>query len=59
MWKPLPLVQKDEQYVSYNLLFTSIPLKETIDYIINKINNESLLKPMCKSFIFKQHYDSI
>ena len=36
-------------------LFTNIPLKETIDYIIHKIYNEKLLKPICKKLIFKRH----
>ena len=50
MLKSLSPLQKDEKYVSYDvgLLFTDIPLKETIDYIIHKIYNEKLLKPICK-----------
>ena len=55
MIKALPPLQKNEEYVSYDFesLFTNIPLKETIDYIIHKICNEKLLKPICKKLIFK------
>ena len=56
MIKALPLLQKNVEYVSYDVdsLFTNIPLKETIDYIIHKIYNEKLLKPICKKLIFKR-----
>ena len=53
MIKALPPLQKNEEYVSYDVdsLFTNIPLKETIDYIIHKIYNEKFLKPICKKLI--------
>ena len=35
-------------------MFTNIPLKETVDYIIRKIYNEKFLKPICKKLIFKR-----
>ena len=56
MIKTLPPLQKNEWYVSYDVdsLFTNIPLKETIDYIIHKTHNEKLLKPICKKLIFKR-----
>ena len=56
MIKVLPRLQKNEEYVSYDVesLFTNIPLKETIDYIIHKIYNEKLMKPICKKLIFKR-----
>ena len=56
MIKALPPLQKNEEYVLYDVesLFTDIPLKETIDYIIHKIYNEKLLKPICKKLIFKR-----
>ena len=56
MIKALPPLRKNEEYVSYDVesLFTNIPLKETIDYIIHKIYNEKLLKPICKKLIFKR-----
>ena len=62
MLKSLSPLQKDEKYVSYDvgLLFTDIPLKETIDYIIHKIYNEKLLKPICKKkkvlFLLNNNY---
>ena len=56
MIKELPPLQKNEKYVSYDVdsLFTNIPLKETIDYIIHKIYNEKFLKPICNKLIFKR-----
>ena len=33
--------------------FTSIPIKETIDYIIHKIYTEKVIEPMYKESIFK------
>ena len=35
-------------------LFTSIPVKETIEYISNKIYVDKLMKPFCKKSIFKK-----
>ena len=54
--KAFPPLQKNEEYVSYDVdsLFTNIPLKETIDYIIHKIYIEKFLKPICKKLIFKR-----
>ena len=56
MIKELPPLQKNEEYVSYDVdsFFTNIPLKETIDYIIHKIYNETFLKPICNKLIFKR-----
>ena len=56
MIKPLPPLQKNEEDVLYDVdsLFTNIPLKETIDYIIHKIYNEKFLKRICKKLIFKR-----
>ena len=56
MIKALPPLQKNEEYVSYDVdsLFTNIPLKETIYYIIHKIYNEKFLKPICNKLIFKR-----
>ena len=56
MIKALPLLQKNEEYVSYDVdsLFTNIPLKETIDYIIHKIYSDWFLKPICKKLILRQ-----
>ena len=46
----------DHEYVSYDVesLFTSIPVKETIDYIIHKIYTKNVIEPMCKKSIFKK-----
>ena len=42
--------------VSYDVesLFTSIPVKETIDYILKRIYKDKVIKPMCKKSIFKK-----
>ena len=50
MIKALSPLEKNGKHVSYEVdsLFTSIPLKETIDYIIHKIYYEKFLKPVCK-----------
>ena len=46
----------DYEDVSYDVesLFTSIPIKETIDYIIHKIYTKNVIEPMCKKSIFKK-----
>ena len=46
----------DYEDVSYDVesLFTSIPIKETIDYIIHKTYTKNVIKPMCKKSIFKK-----
>ena len=46
----------DYEDVSYDLksLFTSIPIKETTDYIIHKIYTKNVFEPMCKKSIFKK-----
>ena len=46
-----------EEYVSYDFesLVTSIPVKETIDYIITEIYDNKLIEPMCKiKLIFRR-----
>ena len=42
--------------VSYDVesLFTSIPVAETIEYILNRISTNKELKPLCKKSIFKK-----
>ena len=50
-------LKKDEETVSYDVdsLFTSIPLKETIDFILDEIYNKNKLKPICKNkLIFRR-----
>ena len=56
MLKEQPPLEIDEEYVSYDVesLFTNIPVKETIDYIINEIYVNHKLKPMCSKLIFKR-----
>ena len=56
MIKASPPLLKNEEYVLYDVdsLFTNILLKEAIDYIILKIYNEKLLKPICKKLIFRR-----
>ena len=46
----------DYEDVSYDMesLFTSIPIKETIDYIIHKIYTEKVIEPMCKNLVFRK-----
>ena len=48
----------DHKYkdVSYDVksLFTSIPVQETIDYVLYKIYDKKELKPFCKMSIFKK-----
>ena len=48
----------DESYedVSYDVesLFTSIPVQETIDYILQKTYVRKEIKPLCKKLIFKK-----
>ena len=49
-------ISDDEEDVSYDVesLFTNIPVRETIDYILDQIYNQHKLKPMCKKSIFKK-----
>ena len=46
----------DYEDVSYGVkfLFTSIPIKKTIEYIIHKIYTDKDVEPMCKKSIFKK-----
>ena len=48
------LLKNIENPVDVESLFTSIPIKETIDYIIHKIYLENAIEPMCKKSIFKK-----
>ena len=54
--KSVPL-QEDEEDVSYDVesLFTSIPVKETIEFILDEIYVRKTIKPFCsKRLIFKR-----
>ena len=43
------ILDPDEEHVSYDVesLFTSIPVSETMDYIIKEIYENQIIKPMC------------
>ena len=47
---------EDYEDVSYDVesLFTNIPVKETIEYILHKIFVDKSIKPFCKKSIFKK-----
>ena len=53
----------DHKYkdVSYDVksLFTSIPVQETIDYVLYKIYDKKELKPFCKMSIFKKLWNKL
>ena len=55
MLNNIPLSEGEED-VNYdvNWLYTSIPVKETIDFICNEIYNHKKLKTICKQSIFKK-----
>ena len=50
------LLDCNEEYVSYDvdLLFTSIPLGEKIDFILDEIFIQKKLQPFCKKSVFKK-----
>ena len=54
--KAEPALQTNEEYVSYDveLLFTIIPVRYTINYILTEIYDQHKLKPMCSKPIFKR-----
>ena len=56
MLKELPVLKEDEEEVSYDVesLFTSVPIKDTINYICTEIYTENKLKPICKESIFRK-----
>ena len=49
-------ISEDEEDVSYHveLLFTNIPLKDTIDFICEEIYVHKKLEPICKKSVFKK-----
>ena len=54
--KNLPPLKDDEEYVSYDVesLFTNIPLKETIGYILEQIYVHNKLPIVCSKSIFRR-----
>ena len=53
--KQEPQLETDKEYLFYDLesLFTNIPVRETINYILAEIYDHQKLKPMCIELIFK------
>ena len=49
-------LDSNEEYVPYDLdsLFTSIPLNETIDFILDEIYVRKNLEPFCKKSVLKK-----
>lgn len=56
MLKNQPHLNSTEEYVSYDVesLFTNVPVRETIDFIIDQIYNKNKLKPIATKLIFKR-----
>ena len=56
MLSNLPPLPDDEENISYNVesLFTNIPIKDTIEYIIEQVHAHKKLKPICGKLIFKR-----
>ena len=55
--KKLPPKGLDEEDVSYDVeaLFTSIPVADTIDYILHEIYEKNVIKPLCdKKLVFRR-----
>ena len=61
IFKDLPPLKDDEEYVSYDVesLFTNIPLKETIDYILEQIFVHNKLTIICSKLIFCRLLENI
>ena len=59
--KDLPPLKDDEEYVSYDVeyLFTNIPLKETIDYILEQIYVHNKLPMIRSKLIFRRLLEKI
>ena len=57
----LPPKGVDEEDVSYDVEapFTSIPIKDTINYILDRIYAKEKLKPLCKKLIFKRFLERL
>ena len=46
----------DERDVSYDVeaLFTSLPIDDTVEFILDEIYGKQVIKPMCKRLVFKR-----
>ena len=55
MLQDLPPLNSNEEYILYDVdsLFTNIPLKETIDYILKEVCVNRKMKTFCSKLIFK------
>ena len=51
------LLDSNEEYESHDVdaLFTSIPLSETTDFILDEISVRKKLEPFCKKSVFKKY----
>ncbi|XP_066931880.1 uncharacterized protein [Clytia hemisphaerica] len=56
MIRNLPRLNDSEEFVSYDVesLFTNVPVRPTIDYIIDKIYNRKKFKPIASKTVFKR-----
>ena len=56
MLKSQPPLAEGEEYVSYDVesLFTNVPVRDTIDFIIDEIYNQHKLKPIASRLVFKR-----
>ena len=56
MLKSQPPLQDDEEFVSYDVesLFTNVPVRETVDYIMDKIYKEEKLPIIATKLTFKR-----
>ena len=56
MTKQQPPLKGNEEYVSYDVesLFTNVPVRETIEYIIDQIYNKEKLKTIATKLIFRR-----
>ena len=56
MLSSIPHLQDDREDVSYNVesLFINIPIKETINYIIEQIYVHKKLTPICLKLVFRR-----
>ena len=59
--KDLPPLKNHEEYVSYDVesSFTNIPLKETIDYVLEQIYVHNKLAIICRKLIFRRLLEKI
>ena len=56
MLQDLPPLKNDKEYISYDVdsLFTNIPLKETINYILEEIYVNRKMKSICSKLLFRR-----